>query len=130
MFLSEAQRVGLTAFGVFFMFLGVILLFDSGLLAIGNLLFLIGIVLIIGPKKTSSFFLQKNKWKGTACFLFGILLVFFKFAVFGILIELFGFINLFGDFFPMVFSFLRRLPIVGNILAPLEKVFGYINIPV
>jgi len=31
-------------------------------------------------------------------------------------VEGFGFINLFGDFFPVAFAFLRRLPIIGSVL--------------
>ena len=57
-------------------------------------------VLIIGPTKTYRFFFQKRKWKGTACFLGGIALVLYGWAIVGILVEGWGFINLFGDFFP------------------------------
>ncbi|KAJ3332039.1 Golgi Transport [Blyttiomyces sp. JEL0837] len=32
-------------------------------------------------------------------------------------VEIFGFVNLFGDFFPVVVNFLRRLPFIGPILS-------------
>ncbi|RHZ54047.1 hypothetical protein Glove_431g14 [Diversispora epigaea] len=118
MWLSDTQKigVGLTAFGTFFMFLGIVLFFDGGLLAIGNMLFLGGITLIIGFHKTLIFFARKNKILGTLFFFGGIILVFLKWPKVGMGIELFGFLNLFGDFFPVVISFLRRLPIIGNLL--------------
>jgi len=34
----------------------------------------------------------------------------------GICVEVFGFINLFGDFFPVVLGFLRQFPVIGPIL--------------
>ncbi|KAK9685702.1 Golgi Transport, variant 2 [Basidiobolus ranarum] len=119
MWLSDTQKigVGLTSFGGLFMLLGMLLLFDSGLLAIGNviLFFLAGITLLIGLQKTLGFFAQKNKIAGTICFLGGIFLVLIKWPMVGMIIELFGFINLFGDFFPVIFSFLRKLPLIGRL---------------
>ncbi|KAI9270644.1 vesicle transport protein [Phascolomyces articulosus] len=116
--LSDSQKigVGLTAVGVLFMLMGVFTFFDAGLLAIGNILFLGGIPLTIGVQRTLTFFAQKNKIRGTVCFLGGIFLVFCKWAVIGIAIEVFGILNLFGDFFPLVFAFLRQLPIIGSLL--------------
>lgn len=78
------------------MTLGIILFFDGGLLAIGNILYLIGITLIIGFQKTVQFFMRKEKLRGTVCFFIGVLMVFLKFAFLGVLVEAFGFINLFG----------------------------------
>ncbi|KAK4047069.1 Golgi Transport [Microbotryomycetes sp. JL201] len=118
MWLTDAQKigVGLTSFGALFMFLGVVLLFDGALLALGNILFVSGLPLIIGPRKTFYFFARKNKLRGTICFITGILLVFIKYPFYGMLIETFGFLNLFGDFFPVVLSFLRQVPILGTFL--------------
>ncbi|KAI9494822.1 Golgi transport [Zychaea mexicana] len=116
--LSDGQKigVGLTAVGVLFMLMGIFTFFDAGLLAVGNILFLAGITLTIGVQRTVTFFAQKNKIRGTICFLGGILLVFCKWAMIGIAIEVFGILNLFGDFFPLVFAFLRQLPIIGSLL--------------
>ena len=100
-----------------------------------QLLFLSGLTLIIGPQKTFYFFARKQKLRGTVCFLGGILLVFFKYPFIGMIVETFGFLNLFGcflfplvctpcltisqcsDFFPVVLTFLRQLPFVGTLLS-------------
>ena len=66
--------------------------------------------------KTLYFFGRKHKLRGTLCFLGGIVLIFLKWPVVGISVELFGFINLFGDFFPVVLGFLRQLPFIGPVL--------------
>jgi len=116
--INEWQRVGImiTGLGLFFLFFGVIMFFDRALLAFGNLLFVAGVVLVIGFQKTAVFFFQQRKLKGTACFLLGIVLVLFRWPFIGIAIEVFGFFNLFGDFFPIILSFLRQMPIIGSLL--------------
>lgn len=119
MWLSDAQKIGvaLTTFGGIFMFLGIMLFFDAALLALGNVLFLSGLTLIIGPNKTFHFFARKQKLRGTVCFIGGILLVFFKRPFIGVIVEAFGFLNLFGDFFPVIITFLRQLPFIGTALS-------------
>ena len=82
-----------------------------------QLLFLVGISLVIGPAKTYRFFFQWRKAKGTACFLGGIALVLYGWAMIGIIIEAWGFLNLFGDFFPTALGFLRNMPIIGTFLS-------------
>ncbi|PIL34247.1 hypothetical protein GSI_03958 [Ganoderma sinense ZZ0214-1] len=155
MWLTDGQKIGvaLTSFGGLFMLLGIILFFDGALLALGNILFLSGVTLIIGPSKTFYFFARKQKLRGTLCFIGGILLVFFKWPFIGVIVETFGFLNLFGyvyflapslfsfrslevvlyfyapyvmpglttyicrDFFPVILTFLRQLPIIGQALS-------------
>ncbi|KAL6616929.1 Got1-domain-containing protein [Neocallimastix californiae] len=116
--LTDIQKigVGLTAFGLVFMVLGILLFFDAGFIAIGNILFLSGITTVIGFFRTILFFKRKQKIFGTLCFFTGIFLVFIKWPMIGIFIELFGFVNLFGDFFPVILSFMRNLPIIGKLL--------------
>src|SRR3990167_10587947 len=136
--LDEWQRIGLllTGLGVLFLFLGILLIFDRTLLAFGNLLFVSGVTLVIGPNKTMSFFFQARKIKGTSCFIGGIFLVLLGWTIIGMLVEIFGFINLFGyffyqiffrknsmliflitsDFFPIILVTARRLPVIGQIL--------------
>ncbi|CAO3611415.1 unnamed protein product [Mucor hiemalis] len=138
MWLSDSQKigVGILSFGIFFMLLGVITFFDSGLLAIGNILFVIGIVLTVGYKTAFGYFTQKSRLRGTICLLVGIVLVLSKWCFFGMIIEIFGVLNLFGNYFPVILSFLRRLPVIGPLFNnptlnnAVDRMFSKQSLPV
>lgn len=102
--------------------------FDRSMLAMGNILFLIGLTLIIGPQKTFIFFARRNKLKGTAAFLSGILLILLRWPLTGFLVETYGIVVLFGDFFATIASFAGNIPVVGPyiqmILDRLMRVLG------
>jgi hypothetical protein len=82
--------------GGFFFIFGLILFFDRALLAMGNILFLIGITLLLGPQRTFVFFARKNKWKGTLAFWAGVLLILMRWPLVGFGVEVFGIFVLFG----------------------------------
>lgn len=124
--MSDAKKVGtfLLFLGVFFLVLGTVLLLDRKLLAMGNLLFLIGFCILSGLSSTLKFFgfagnwqeRWKKRWRGLLTFQGGVLLVLFGYAKTGMLLELFGFLNLFGSLFPIALAFLRKLPVIGQCL--------------
>ncbi|WFD32362.1 Golgi Transport [Malassezia sp. CBS 17886] len=119
MWLSDQQKigVGLVSGGVFFLVLGVVLFFDATLLALGNVLFTSGIALLIGPQKMFYFFARKQKLRGTICFFAGMALVFIRYTFIGMLVEMIGVLNLFGDFFPVILNFLRQVPGIGPLFS-------------
>lgn len=99
--------------------------FDRSMLAMGNILFLIGLTLIIGWKKTAIFFARRQKLKGTAAFAAGIILILVRWPLTGFLIELYGIFVLFGDFFSTIGSFAGNIPVVGPyIQAALRRISG------
>ena len=61
-----------------------------------QILFIAGIVFIIGMEKTYRFFFQPHKLKGTAFFLGGILIVLIKWPIIGMIVESYGAFLLFG----------------------------------
>lgn len=60
-----------------------------------QLLFLTGLSLIIGLRKTFSFFFQRHKLKGTSFFLGGVLVVLLRWPLLGMCLETYGFFSLF-----------------------------------
>ena len=116
--ITDMQKIGVvfSGLGLTFIFFGMILLFDRGLLALGNIMFVTGLVLVVGVQRTVSFFFQRHKIKATTCFLGGIFVVILGWPLVGMCIELYGFVLLFSGFFPVVVNFLRRIPILGNVL--------------
>ncbi|XP_004625451.1 vesicle transport protein GOT1A [Octodon degus] len=124
--ISEGQKigVGITGFGVFFILFGILLYFDSVLLAFGNLLFLTGLSFIIGPRRTFSFFFQRHKLKGTSFFLGGVALVLLRWPLLGMLLETYGFFSLFKGFFPVAFGFLGNASSIPFLSALFRRLQG------
>ncbi|XP_032322861.1 vesicle transport protein GOT1A isoform X4 [Camelus ferus] len=101
--ITEWQKigVGVTGFGIFFILFGVLLYFDSVLLAFGN----------------------RHKLKGTSFFLGGVAIVLLRWPLLGMLLETYGFFNLFKGFFPVVFGFLgnsANIPFLSALFRRLE----------
>ncbi|KAL2755172.1 hypothetical protein ACRALDRAFT_2042949 [Sodiomyces alcalophilus JCM 7366] len=115
MWLSDSQKIGVAfcSGGGLFLVGGVMLFFDRAMLAMGNILFLIGLTIIIGPQKTLLFFARKQKAKGTAAFFGGLLLILLRWPLIGFCVELYGIMVLFGDFLGTIASFARGIPVVG-----------------
>ncbi|XP_057765096.1 vesicle transport protein GOT1-like isoform X1 [Salvia miltiorrhiza] len=105
--------LGLTGFGVFFSFLGIIFFFDKGLLAMGNILFFSGVTLTIGLKSSAQFFMKRSNFKGTVSFGVGFFLVIIGWPILGMIVEAYGFVVLFSGFWPTLAVFLQKMPIIG-----------------
>ncbi|KAG9146199.1 hypothetical protein Leryth_007908 [Lithospermum erythrorhizon] len=116
--LTEQKKVGLglIGFGIFFTFLGAILFFDRGLLALGNIFWLSGVTLLIGLNSTIQIFTNRANYKGTISFLLGLFFIFVRWPIVGIIIEIYGIVCLFGGFWPSVKVFLYQIPVLGWIL--------------
>lgn len=112
--LSDIQKVAalFTFLGIAFLLLGVILLFDRALLALGNMLFLFGLVMFIGPRDAYGFFVKKSKLRVSICFLSGVVLVVMGWTFIGLVVELYGATGLFYDFLPLLIAFFRDWPYI------------------
>lgn len=117
---------GLLAMGCVFLFLGIIFLFDSALLAIGDILFLTGLTLTIGLSRTMRFFTRRDRLRGIISFFGGILLVFFRWGMFGMILQLYGLVYLFGQFFPIAAASMKDTPVIGAVfrMPSVERFFA------
>ena len=106
---------GLMFLGFTFLFLGILFLFDSTLLALGDILFLTGLTLTIGASRTVRFFSRKDRIRGIVAFFGGVTLVLCRCAMFGMILQIYGLIYLFGQFFPIAAASLKDVPVVGSV---------------
>ena len=94
---SDNTKIGvfLMGLGSLFLWLGVMFLFDSVLLGLGNVLFLSGFVFVFGFKKATRVLMKKSRLRFTIPFLGGILLVLLGgwWTFLGLFMEVFGFLN-------------------------------------
>jgi hypothetical protein len=117
------KKIGIMALGggVVFTLLGISLFFNKTLMRLGNLLLIVGVPLFIGPGRTTGYFLQPKKARATGCLGLGIFLVFIGWPVFGIALETFGIMNLFGNLFPVLMLMVKQMPIIGNLFDKKEN---------
>jgi hypothetical protein len=116
----------LLTLSVLCLFLGVLFLFDSALLALGDILFLLGLTLTIGPSRTLRFFGRPDRLRGIVTFFGGIILVFLRWPILGMVCQVYGIIYLFGQFFPIAANAMRNVPVLGGLLRN-EKVENFIE---
>ncbi|KAG2652158.1 hypothetical protein PVAP13_1NG339600 [Panicum virgatum] len=115
--ISEIKKIGigLVGFSILFSFLGVILFFDRGLLALGNIFFLTGVGLLLGWQSMWQLFTKKANLKGSVPFFIGLFLLFVRWPVAGIIMELYGSFVLFSGYGPPPSkpSYIKYLSLVG-----------------
>ena len=112
------RKIGLPMLGIgaALTVLGVSLFFNKTLMRLGNLFFVAGVPMTIGAGRTAGYFLQSTKMRATGCLSLGIFLVFIGWPVFGIALEAFGMLNLFGNMFPLAMAVLKTMPVIGPLL--------------
>merc|ERR1719356_1007634 len=121
--------IGCCGLGVVCLVLGVMLLFDRTLLALGNVAFLLGLGLLMGTKIVK-FFFRKEKWRGTSAFFAGIAVIIIGWPFIGFVIELYGVWKLFASFLPSVLSSLQLMVPGASIVLnmwPISVVVGAIK---
>ncbi|NXL72980.1 GOT1A protein, partial [Leptocoma aspasia] len=91
------------------------------------LLFLSGLVFIIGFRRTFTFFFQRPKLKGTSFFFGGLIVVLMRWPILGMLLEAYGFISLFRSFFPVAFGFLGSLANIP-LLSQVRRGWGALGV--
>jgi hypothetical protein len=99
--LTQANRqlgIALSSAGLMFTILGFFLFWNKTLLRIGNVLLVASFPYLVGPGRFAGYFLQPKKARATASFALGFLLVLAGRPVWGIILEIFGFLNIFGTY--------------------------------
>ena len=80
-------------------------------------MFLSGVTVTIGPKRALKFFVRQQNIGGSFAVVGGLTLVVCGWPIVGACMEFYGFLALFSAFFPTVFLFLKRFPIVGTFIS-------------
>jgi len=111
------RKLGVTllAFGSILTSLGMTLFFEKNLIRLGNIMLLLGFPMVIGPGRFVGYFVKGKKARATVCLAIGVLFVMWGRPIIGLLLEGFGFMNLFGNLFPLLGAMVRQVPVVGEI---------------
>jgi hypothetical protein len=114
--ISDNTKIGtgLLFLGCVFLFLGCLFMFDSAMLALGDVLFLAGLVMTIGFSRTLRFFSRPDRMRGIISFFGGVTLVMFRWPILGMICQFYGLIYLFGQFFPIAAQSMRDTPVIGE----------------
>jgi hypothetical protein len=90
--------------------------FSRGVLATANILFFLGIFLILGAERSQRLLLRKAHAPATALFALGFVFILADRGRLGFLCDLIAAFLMFGGFLPVVVNRLRKLPYIGPYL--------------
>ena len=111
------RKIGLPllALGGLCMMAGIASFFNKFLLRLAHLFLFAGAPLVFGVGRMTGYFMNPKKSRATITFGAGFFLVVVGHPFFGMILEVFGFLNLFGNLFPLLKVMLRTVPGLGNI---------------
>lgn len=88
----------------FFALMGVSLM-DTALLALADMIFLPGVVLVLGAPRTLQIIVAR--WYAAALFGASVIIVLMGWTVVGLLLQTFAVVSLFGNFLPIILLFFK-----------------------
>lgn len=71
----------------------------------------------LGVSRTIRFFSRRDRIRGIISFFSGIFLVMVRWPIFGMILQFYGLVYLFGQFFPIAAQSMRDTPVIGDILS-------------
>lgn len=113
------KQTGLVVFliGLAFNTLGLLMAFDRGFLALGNVLMTTGMLVFLGVHQAYRVFFSGSSVFATLAYFAGLVLVLLKYVILGGILQVSGFFCLFRPFAMVYSSLLARLPLVGPVFA-------------
>ena len=69
-----------------------------------------------GVSRTVRFFSRRDRIRGIISFFGGIFLVMVRWPIFGMILQFYGLVYLFGQFFPIAAESMKGTPIIGDVL--------------
>ena len=99
--------------------IGILLLFDRALLILGNILFLIGLYILVGFQETIMFF--GRRIKGTIALIAGLVFIGIRFKILGTLFQLYGVYDFFKKKILDLLGYFEFVPIIGPYIKKLRQ---------
>ncbi|TNJ30624.1 putative Got1 family protein [Giardia muris] len=111
--------MALMGFGLGYQALGMLLLFDRGFIALGNIVLTVGVIVFFGPQRIYHLLFKKASSIGIIFYATGMILVLRRVVVLGGILQVLGLLSFFRPFTSLLVIFIRRIPVLGPPLAAL-----------
>lgn len=111
-------------FGLGYQALGMLLLFDRGFIALGNVVLTVGVIIFFGPQRMYQLLFKRASGIGALLYTMGTILILNRVVVIGELLQFLGLLSFFKPFASLIAIFVRRIPLLGPPLATLLTSVG------
>ena len=93
--------------------------FDRAFIMLSNVLFVAGLIILVGAKETFMFFARKIK--GSLALLIGLIFIVIKWKFIGTICQLYGIYQYFKDIALQFLSYFEWVPFIGPFIAKMRK---------
>ena len=124
MIFSDNNKIGmfLVITGICSFTTGIFFFFERSLLLLGDICFIVGICMLLGPKGSLGFFTKKSKLIPSLIYLLGFFLLVVRWSFVGAVVQIYALFSMFRSFLPFIFEYLMSVPVIGPFLSKLIRV--------